>query len=219
MTDLGAPYFRNHDRRQRFPWCLYHAELDWRIAKAVRDQSPSPRVLVVGCGLEPRVVGAPTARCFGCDLDARAIEVCRDRYPDLVDRLAVCPGPFELPSEGDFAGEFDVVLAKEVIEHLDDPERFARGLAERVAVGGELILTTPNYGRLSTLPILERTVLEWVARRDGYSRRHIHPSRFDRRRLAALHLGPDLRLLQVRTAVSGWTLLGRWQRVAPAERG
>ncbi len=169
-------------------------------------------MLVVGCGLEPEVVGVPSARWYGCDLDARAIATCQQQFPEAADRLAVCPGPFELPLTGSFEGAFDVVMAKEVIEHLDDPVPWARGLAARVAPGGSLLLSTPNYGRWLTLPLLERTVLEWIAKRDGYSRRHIHPSRFDRKRLAALDLGPEMELVSVSTAITGWTLLGHWHR-------
>lgn len=207
-----APYFANHDRRKRLPWTLYHGELNQRIARAIRQQGHSPRVLVVGCGLEPEVAdGPPGAVYYGCDLDARAIEECRRRYPSMAARLSVCPSPEELPEEGELAGEFDIVLAKEVIEHLDAPQSWARMLASRVAPGGQLLLSTPNYGRFSTLPWIEKTLLEWLARRDGYSRSHIHPSRFDRRRLVALDL-PDLSLVQVKVARTGWTLLGQWRR-------
>jgi SAM-dependent methyltransferase len=211
-----AAYFANHDRRDRWPWSLYHRELGRRIAAAVRRHGPAPRVLVVGCGLEPIIAGGPAAaRYCGCDLDPRAIAACRARYPALADRLATCAGPYDLPDDGALAGSFDVVVAKEVIEHVDEPARWARLVAGRVAVGGELVLSTPNYGRWSTLPWLERSVLEWVARRDGYSRAHIHPSRFDRRRLAELDVGPGMVLRGIVTARTGWTLLGCWQRVAP----
>ena len=172
-------------------------------------------MLVVGCGLEPQVPGASQAQYYGVDVDRSAIELCRARHPELAYRLAVCPGPYELPASSPFDRPFDGVVAKEVIEHLQEPERWARLLAERVAVGGQLLLTTPNYGRFSTLALLERTVLEWVARRDGYSRREIHPSRFDRRRLAALRLGTGLSLVEVATTRSGWALVGRWRRTAP----
>lgn len=218
MTDRLPPYFANHMRRMRFPWSLYHAELDRRIGRLVRAVGPAPRVLVVGCGLEPTVPGGPEdAQYYACDVDARAIEDCRRRFPAMQDRLALCPDSNELPFEGAFAGQFDVVLAKEVIEHVDAPEAWARTLARRVGVGGELILTTPNYGRFSTLPWIERTILEWLARRDGYSRKHIHPSRFDKRRLAGLRLDSGMRLVGVERAFTGWTLVGGWRRVRLAE--
>ena len=212
-----APYFDNHARRNRFPWSLYHSDLGRAIARVVREHGPTPRVLVVGCGLEPTVPGAPPgAELFGCDVDVRAIEACRALYPHMTSRLAVCPSENELPSVGELAGDFDIVLAKEVIEHLRDPGPWARALTRRVRIGGELVLSTPNYGWLSTLALLERTVLEWIARRDGYTRTHIHPSKFDRRTFAALDVGDGMDLVRVRVAPTGWTLLGRWRRVAPA---
>lgn len=213
MSDR-APYFDNHDRRDRFPWVLYHGEINWRIARAVRAAGASPRVLIVGCGLEPYVRGGPPdARYFGCDLDPDAVAQCRETFPDAAERIAVCPSPYELPEAPPFSGDFDIVVAKEVIEHVHDPQHWARVLARRVAVGGELVLSTPNYGRWSTLPLIERTVLEWIARRDGYSRRDIHPSPFDRRRLAALAPDEGMQLVGVTRALTGWTLLGRWRRV------
>ena len=216
MVPPESPYFANHDRRTRFPWSLYHRELSRRLATAIASHGSSPRVLVVGCGLEPFVDGGPPGAIYhGCDVDARAIDECRQRYPAMADRLAVSRSPLELPAAGAFADSFDVVLAKEVIEHLPDPIPWAQALARRVTIGGELLLTTPNYGRFSTLPLLERTVLEWIARRDGYKRDDIHPSRFDRDRLAALPLDAGMALIEVRTAFTGWTLFGRWRRISP----
>lgn len=208
----AATYFLNHARRGRFPWSLYHRELERRLGDAVRRFGPGARVLIVGCGLEPFVPGVDGVECFGVDLDEAAIAACRVQHPELAARLAVCPGPYELPRSAPFDQPFDVVLAKEVIEHVPEPERWALGLAQRLRIGGELLLTTPNYGRFSTLALLERSVLEWIARRDGYSRRHIHPSRFDRHRLARLGIELGLEPLELRVSSTGWALFGRWRR-------
>jgi SAM-dependent methyltransferase len=212
VREARAIYFDNHDRRSRFPWSLYHGELSRRLADGVRELGPGARVLVVGCGLEPFVEGAPAATYFGADVDAASIATCRARYPEMRERLAVCPGPYELPSEPPFDEPFDAIVAKEVVEHLPDTARWTRALAERLRPGGALLLTTPNYGRFSTLALLERTVLELVARLDGYSRRDIHPSRFDRARLAALGEGAALELVDVRVTKTGWALVGRWRK-------
>ena len=212
-----AEYFSNHDRRLKFPWSLYHRGLSRRLAQALIElPQPTPKVLVVGCGLEPFVPGAERPEYYGVDLDENSIATCRTRFPEMKDRLAVCPGPYELPRQGAFDVSFDAIVAKEVIEHLEQPERWVRGLAEALAPGGELLLTTPNYGRWSTLPLLEATLLELVARRDGYSRKHLHPSRFDRRRLRELWVGPDVTLVALETTRTGWALFGRWRKAGPS---
>jgi SAM-dependent methyltransferase len=210
----AAPYFVNHDRRGRFPWSLYHRDLGRRLATAVGAlPAAQPRVLVVGCGLEPFVPGVEGPVYYGVDLDAAAISACRARYPDMAERLATCEEPYALPSGGAFDAPFDAVVAKEVIEHVHNPSRWAQALAERLAVGGELLITTPNYGRFSTLPLLEATLLELFARRDGYSRMHIHPSRFSRRRLQALSI-PGMELLQIENTLTRWALFARWRKRA-----
>ena len=209
-----AAYFKNHSRRVRFPWSIYHRGLERRLAAILRASGPAPRVLVVGCGLEPIIEGGPAGTTyFGCDLDPRAIDACRETYPEMSERLAVCPSDDALPDEGAFREPFDVVVAKEVIEHVVAPARWAQVLAKKVRAGGSLALTTPNYGRFSTLPVLEATILELVARRDGYSRRDIHPSRFDPESLAALDTGTGMVLVGVETTWTRWAMIGRWTRV------
>lgn len=209
-----TPYFVNHDRRRRFPWSLYHRDLEQRLANAVRSLSPPrPRVLVVGCGLEPLVPGVEGPDYYGADVDPESIRRCRELYPELRERLAPCPSAYELPSAGAFDVQFDAIIAKEVIEHLDEPERWLVALAGRLRAGGELLITTPNYGRFSTLPLLEATVLELFARRDGYSRRHIHPSRFTRQRLERLAI-PGMHCFQVQGTLTGWALFARARKVA-----
>ncbi len=209
----SAEYFVNHRRVDRFPWSLYHRALLKPITRVLAEYGPSPRVLIVGCGLEAGMMGAPRGTIFfGCDIDERAIEACRRTFPERAHRFATCPDAYALPSDPGFTEPFDVVVAKEVVEHVLEPARWASVLSTRVRPGGSLVLTTPNYGAYSTLPLLESTVLEWIARRDGYSRRHIHPTKFDRRALADLDVGPDMRLVAVDRTLTGWALVGRWRR-------
>lgn len=210
----SGDYFENHKRKDRFPWLLYHRALTRPIARVIARYGPRPKVLIVGCGLEPTIEGAQAGTDFyGCDVDERAIEACRTLVPSTADHYAVCPSEYELPCEAGFEGPFDVVVAKEVVEHVLEPTRWAAALSERVKIGGALLLSTPNYGRLSTLPLIEATVLEWVARRQGFSREHIHPTKFDRARLSALDVGRGMELRRVITTLTGWSLLAEWRRV------
>ena len=106
-----------------------------------------------------------------------------------------------------------------MIEHLDEPERWLVALAGRLRAGGELLITTPNYGRFSTLPLLEATVLELFARRDGYSRkRTTTPSRFTRHRLERLAI-PGMAPFQVQGTLTGWALFARASRAAAGTTG
>ncbi|MEO5640910.1 MAG: bifunctional 2-polyprenyl-6-hydroxyphenol methylase/3-demethylubiquinol 3-O-methyltransferase UbiG [Sphingomicrobium sp.] len=55
-------------------------------------------------------------------------------------------------------GKFDLVTAMEVVEHVAEPGAFVRSLADRVARGGLLILSTPNrtaLARLLTITLAE----------------------------------------------------------------
>lgn len=52
------------------------------------------------------------------------------------------------------AEPFDLIISMEVIEHVDDPAVFVRGLAGALAPGGLLILSTPNRTPLSRLAMI-----------------------------------------------------------------
>ena len=55
-------------------------------------------------------------------------------------------------------GKFDLVTSMEVIEHVADPQSFIKDLAERLAPGGLLILSTPNktaWSKLLTITLAE----------------------------------------------------------------
>jgi 2-polyprenyl-3-methyl-5-hydroxy-6-metoxy-1,4-benzoquinol methylase len=63
--------------------------------------------------------------------------------------LAVRQAPF-MPSEREF-GEFDVVTAFEVIEHVADPRCELQMMRALLRPGGVLYLTTPNFASLARL--------------------------------------------------------------------
>lgn len=62
-----------------------------------------------------------------------------------------------IPSE-QLDGQFDLVTAMEVVEHVAQPDAFVRSLAARVAPGGLLVMSTPNrtaWSRLLTITLAE----------------------------------------------------------------
>jgi 2-polyprenyl-6-hydroxyphenyl methylase/3-demethylubiquinone-9 3-methyltransferase len=52
------------------------------------------------------------------------------------------------------AEPFDLITSLEVVEHVDDPAAFVRGLADALAPGGLLILSTPNRTPVSRLAMI-----------------------------------------------------------------
>jgi SAM-dependent methyltransferase len=201
-------YFANHERARQFPWTLYHAPLERDLARflaRVADEHATGDVLVVGCGLLHELDAAPAGLRFTvADIDRRAVDaVLARRDPRIVRGCVVAPEePIELGTA--FAG----IYAKEVVEHVLAWPAWLVGLRRALVPGGRLWLSTPNYGE-PWLPAIESTLLELIARRSGFSRRHIHPTRFSRRSLArglesAGFAEVHARVTSTRLAITSW---------------
>lgn len=176
-------YFSNHVRARKFPWTLYHQPLErdlGRFLAAVAGEQPHGEILVVGCGLLHEIDAAPSGlRYYVVDIDPRAVEAVLKRGDArIIGGEVVAP---ETPI--DFGPRFAGIYAKEVVEHVLAWPLWLAGLRRSLAPGGRLWLSTPNYGE-PWLAALESTILELVARRSGFSRRNIHPTRFSRRSLS-----------------------------------
>jgi 2-polyprenyl-3-methyl-5-hydroxy-6-metoxy-1,4-benzoquinol methylase len=117
----------------------------WYHAAAIENMpAASGRLLDVGCGTGAFVAAALQKGfdAYGIDLSARAIEAGRRHFG--IEHL------YEASVDGlkdRFDKQFDVVTAFEVLEHMDDAERFLAQLIELVAPGGHLILSVPNRDR------------------------------------------------------------------------
>ena len=75
--------------------------------------------------------------------------------------------------------KYDAIYAKEVIEHIVDWKSYLINIKNVLKPGGQLWLSTPNYGE-SILPFLENSILEIIARKNGFSRKDIHPSKLSK---------------------------------------
>jgi 2-polyprenyl-3-methyl-5-hydroxy-6-metoxy-1,4-benzoquinol methylase len=179
MTTPNSDYFANHARARQFPWTLYHQPLEKDLGRFLREVGTG-EVMVVGCGLLHEIDAAPPGLTFHVvDIDERAVEAVLDKG----DRR-ITGGTVVMPEERiDLGRRFAAIYAKEVVEHVLAWPEWLVGLRRALAPGGRLWLSTPNYGE-PWLPALESTVLELIARRSGFSRRHIHPTRFSRGSLA-----------------------------------
>ena len=144
--------YSQHEMIHKLP----HAEMVDRFAY-LRDLCAGRRVIHVGfvdmgCAQLNTQSGVwlhehldRTAReLVGIDLDTAGVENAKERgyeaYAiDACDAAAVAAAGIA-PAE--------VVVAGEVIEHLDDPGSFLQGVHNLVAPGGILVVTTPNAAGL-----------------------------------------------------------------------
>jgi SAM-dependent methyltransferase len=209
VTDQGD-YFANHAKARQFPWTLYHQPLERDLQRFLAEVPTPGEVLVVGCGLLHEIDAAPGGLTFTvADIDARAVEAVLDRDdPRIKGGVVVEP---ETPL--DLGRRFAAIYAKEVVEHVLAWPSWLVGVRRALVPGGRLWLSTPNYGE-PWLAAIESTVLEVIARRQGFSRRDIHPTRFSRRALARglvaagfedVHVG----ITPTRLALTAWATAPR----------
>jgi SAM-dependent methyltransferase len=203
MTAEATDYFSNHRRKLRFPWSLYHRPIV-RELDAALDRAAGTRVLNIGSGpfLEMRELALRGKRFTLCDIDERAVELARTLHGAAVETAdVVSPGaPLPYPSAA-----FDAVVSMDVIEHVARPSPWIGEALRVLRPGGLLFLTTPNYASVS-LRAIEGTVLEAVARSEGWSRRELHPTKLDRDKLRVLLGAAGLRRAVVKEVAFGWAL-------------
>ncbi len=82
-----------------------------------------------------RLIAAAAASCLGCDVLPEQVEVLRSLGFNVV-----CHDVTTAPLNQ----VFDMIIAGEVIEHLDRPGPFFESCAKMLARDGKLVLTTPN---------------------------------------------------------------------------
>jgi SAM-dependent methyltransferase len=107
--------------------------------------SGAARVLDLGCGTGygSRILRATATSVTGVDKDPSTIEKARATIGAADDVT------FETADAVEYLGgaildSFDVVVAFEVLEHVDDPTRALELLAAHAAAGVKLILSVPN---------------------------------------------------------------------------
>lgn len=205
-------YFANHARARQFPWTLYHGPLERDLAQFLRTvatERADGEILVVGCGLLHEIDAAPSGLQFHVvDIDARAVEAVLGRGDVRITGGTVVEPETAIDRSLGATQRFAGIYAKEVVEHVLAWPAWLTGLRRALVPGGRLWLSTPNYGE-PWLPAVESTVLELIARRDGFSRKHIHPTRFSRSSLRRGLVGAGFESVAVkstptRLALSAW---------------
>jgi 2-polyprenyl-3-methyl-5-hydroxy-6-metoxy-1,4-benzoquinol methylase len=125
------------------------AWLFWRrldAAFALAGDVSGGAVLDFGCGgaVTFRYLAARGCRIAGCDPEAEALarEVCRRLAIDAEIRAGI----------EDFAGRrFDRILALDVLEHIEDLDRYLGQFAALLSPGGRLVVSGPTENWLYRL--------------------------------------------------------------------
>jgi SAM-dependent methyltransferase len=199
----AVDYFTNHRLKIRFPWSLYHRP----IIEALRGTlaaHPGTEVLNLGSGpfFELPELGRLDNRFTLADIDPRAIALARQLHGSTLADATVIEADQPLP----FAeAQFDVVVSMDVVEHVPDPLPWLKEAVRVLRPGGTLFLTTPNYASFS-LKFLEATALEAIARLQGFSRAHLHPSKMTPARLRGLLEEARCTDLAIDIIAMGWVL-------------
>lgn len=113
-----------------------------KYSDTLKPARPGGRALDVGCGVGQVVARLQEAgfEAWGVDVSAPNIE----RAEKFSDRCQLYDGK-RLPFPDQHV---DSVGALNVLEHVDEPEAFIRELVRVVAVGGRVILSSPNFFRV-----------------------------------------------------------------------
>jgi SAM-dependent methyltransferase len=204
MTVSGQPdYFSNHRMKLRFPWRLYHGPIVESLRRVIA-LSPGPDILNLGSGpfFELKLLEPSDRRFTVCDVDARAIEVAKELWGSRLAGAHVIEPDAPLPYPD---AAFDLIVSMDVIEHVPDPVPWVKEALRVLRPGGVLYLTTPNYGSTS-LRVLENTALEAVARYQGFSRKHIHPTKMTTERLRQVLEDAGGEQIRIEPIAFGWVL-------------
>jgi 2-polyprenyl-3-methyl-5-hydroxy-6-metoxy-1,4-benzoquinol methylase len=146
----------------------------WLVQQAVLDRTkPGDHILDAGTstGYLARRLVAAGRRVDGAELDPVAAEVAREVCDSVWVGDLSHLDPAELPRD------YNVILFADTLEHLPDPPAVLQRLRERLAPGGQLVVSLPNVAnwaiRLSLLGgrfrytergILDRTHLRFYTR-------------------------------------------------------
>ncbi len=150
-------------------WQTYHGLVAQRL-------QPGQTVLEVGCG-RGDVAPFPWEEHPGVTLIGADIDSSAARNP-AITRFVQLPssGAWSIPRSG-----VDLVLARYVFEHIDDPAEFLSNVGRALKPDGELIFLTPNrrHPAMAVSRLLPTSLKRGILLRTGHADPHdVFPTRY-----------------------------------------
>lgn len=125
---------------------------DWLIRRLLQRYGHGGQLLEIGCGFGYLLGGIAkylphSWHLHGTDISPQAAAVAQRRLPDA--HIVAADIQQGIP----FQGQFDALIAVNVLEHLPEPERAANALASAVRPGGVVVVH---------LPTISSTLSGWI---------------------------------------------------------
>jgi ubiquinone/menaquinone biosynthesis C-methylase UbiE len=124
------------------------------------------------------------------DISEKAVQYAQSRYPSI--RFCIASGtclPFESES-------FDTVVSFQVIEHIDDANKYVNEIHRVLKPGGWFYLTTPNR-RLRLLPFQKPRNVYHVREYSDRRLRSLLREKFPSVQISGIMAKPDLMALEI----------------------
>lgn len=152
-----------------------HYDKDEKDLKSLKGLS----ILDVGCGggLVCEPLARMGAKVTGADADPMAISTAKAHADGAGLKIEYLNKPAE-----EIKKKFDVVLALEIIEHVQDPEEFVHSISNLCKPGGLVIFSTLNRNPKSFLLgiVAAEYILRWVPRGTHSWQKFVKPSELAR---------------------------------------
>jgi 2-polyprenyl-3-methyl-5-hydroxy-6-metoxy-1,4-benzoquinol methylase len=126
----------------------HHGVLLPTVDAIVAELKPKT-VFDLGCG-NGSVAKHLSDRCAvtGIEPSESAVRIANEAYPDI--RIEIGSAYDDLAAK---YGQFDMVLSLEVVEHLYDPRKYAKAVADLLRPGGHAVISTPYHGYWKNLAL------------------------------------------------------------------
>jgi len=145
--DAVAPRYDSYKEKAAY----YYTALQCSLQEVV---PPGRRVLEIGCGTGDILASLRPRYGLGTDISEEMVILASRKHPELEFRVHDV-------SLGPPGGEhYDFVVAADVVEHLPDLERPFASMAQALAPGGRLVVTTANPAWGPILEVAERLRLK-----------------------------------------------------------